>query len=181
MMRTLLLVLTTVAAFGCSSVTTCAADYLVRVDAIGRTDMAGDADESPEETVLHSIEVLSGADAEFHGRVRLGKEMLVLTGKLEASDEDEGELTIRLRYRHSADRGVFVLTADGERQPVPDETLIEVKNMKVEPAHAKLLGERTIRQLPMTRAAGGPAALGSQLKVRYVLLVLEYQDEDDED
>jgi hypothetical protein len=180
MTRSLLLGLTTASVFGGSIVTAWTADYLVRVDAIGYVD-AVDADEPPEEAVLHSIEVLSGADAEFHGRVRLGKELLVLTGKLEASEEDEGELTIRLDYRHSADRGVFVLTADGERQSVPDETSIEVKSMSVEPGKLRLLGERTIRQLPTTRAAGRPAALEAQSKVRYVLLVLEYQDEDDED
>ncbi len=95
-------------------------DYLLRLDTIGYVDRPA-AEKHPKETVLRSIEVVARPGSVFHGKVRVGTvQTLTLTGKL--SPADKGGFTLLIRYVHSIDSGVTVLTEDGKRKPLLDTT-----------------------------------------------------------
>lgn len=76
--------------------------YLLRLDAVGYDKSA---EESPQEKVMQSIEVVARLNELFHSKVKTGPETQLLSGKFYA---EEGELKVRLHYQRLLDVGNVV-------------------------------------------------------------------------
>ena len=101
-----------------------AGDYLLRLDAIGYVDQPA-SETGPKQTVFHSIEVIARPQSTFHCKSQVGKQALVLAGKLHAVDISEFE--VQIRYRESVDTGATVPTEGGSRKPLMNTFGIETQ------------------------------------------------------
>jgi hypothetical protein len=94
MNRSILLIVALCCSFG--SVAS-ADDFLLRLDAIGYVDKPA-SEKNPKETVFRSIEVVARPGSAFYGRVKMGVETLVVSGKLDFADNGRFHVHIRSVY-----------------------------------------------------------------------------------
>lgn len=117
--------------FFTTCVTAAAEDlYLMRLDAVGYDKSS---EETPQEKVMQSIEVVARLNELFHSKVKSGPETQILSGKFYS---EEGELKVRLHYQRLVDVGSVVpvaIVSDGTviTEPVLNrneiQTTLEVK------------------------------------------------------
>lgn len=149
---------------GCCSfaATTIADDYLFRVDTIGYVDKPAD-EKDPEETLLHSIEVIARPESAFHGKVTIGMRTLSLAGELRHSDD--GDFIVQFQHTESIDKRHTVVIENGRRK-LRLETTTFGTIMKM------ALGACEIGGNECEISESGKPKLKS--KLRYVLVLAKY-------
>ncbi|WP_417376740.1 hypothetical protein [Gimesia maris] len=92
--------------------------YLLRLDAVGYVKSSED---TPQEKVLQSVEVVARLDELFHSKVISGPETQILSGKLYA---EEGTFSASLHYQRLVDTGSVVPIAIDDEGTVITEPVL---------------------------------------------------------
>jgi hypothetical protein len=103
----------------CCAATAVADEYLLRIDTVGYLNRPAE-EKAPQETALRSIEVRVRPESTFHGKVNVGKEIMVVSGKLVPSEEVG--FVAYIKYEYSIDSGHTTPTESGGRKPVLETT-----------------------------------------------------------
>lgn len=142
--------------------------YLLRLDAVGYDKSS---EESPQDEVMQSIEVVARLNELFHSKVKTGPETQVLSGKFYA---EEGELNVRLHYQRLLDVGNVVPVSIDRDGTVITEPVLDRSEIQTTVA-VKLNTETWVGGFEIdSDSTQGSTRTSSKSKVNYQLFLSHY-------
>lgn len=143
--------------------------YLLRLDAVGYDKSS---EESPQDEVMQSIEVVARLNELFHSKVKTGPETQVLSGKFYA---EEGELNVRLHYQRLLDVGNVVPVSIDRDGTVITEPVLDRSEIQTTVA-VKLNTETWVGGFEIdSDSTQGSTRTSSKSKVNYQLFLSHYK------
>lgn len=143
--------------------------YLLRLDAVGYVKSSED---TPQEKVLQSIEVVARLDELFHSKVISGPETQILSGKLYA---EEGTFSANLHYQRLLDVGNVVPVAIDNDGTVITEPVLGRNEIQTTVA-VKLNTETWVGRYEIeSDSTQGSTKTSSKSKVNYQLFLSRYE------
>ena len=113
-----------------------AEDFRLRVETVER---GSDSEKDAKEVVLNTIDVVTRPGEKFQTRVILGAQTLVLSGKIEWSDD--GGFNVQIRHLSEFDTGEFVTLKVIEGKAI---TLSKFVSAKSKPDECPIKSERRV-------------------------------------
>lgn len=143
--------------------------YRLRLDAVGYDKSS---EESPQDEVMQSIEVVARLNELFHSKVKTGPETQVLSGKFYA---EEGELNVRLHYQRLLDVGNVVPVSIDRDGTVITEPVLDRSEIQTTVA-VKLNTETWVGGFEIdSDSTQGSTRTSSKSKVNYQLFLSHYK------
>ncbi len=143
--------------------------YLLRLDAVGYDKSS---EESPQDEVMQSIEVVARLNELFHSKVKTGPETQVLSAKFYA---EEGELNVRLHYQRLLDVGNVVPVSIDRDGTVITEPVLDRSEIQTTVA-VKLNTETWVGGFEIdSDSTQGSTRTSSKSKVNYQLFLSHYK------
>ncbi len=110
------LILLTLVMFSAGTSTATAEEFLLRMEQLGFIDKS---EPDAREETLRVMEVVVHSDSRFRSKVIVGKETLILAGKLVS--KPDGKFRLEVRHHCSIDTGQTVINRRGGQDSVLDE------------------------------------------------------------
>ncbi|WP_417388313.1 hypothetical protein [Gimesia sp.] len=143
--------------------------YLLRLDAVGYVKSSED---TPQEKVLQSIEVVARLNELFHSKVISGPETQILSGKFYA---EEGTFKASLRYQRLLDVGNVVPVAIDRDGTVITETVLNRSEIQTT-LDLKVDQSTTVGRIETdSETTLGSTTTRSRSKVNYQLFLSRYE------